>query len=80
PVKPADENFSVFPQGALVRRRVCLNHNDAAGGLYPDLFTSHWLEALKSTHLRRWACFERHRAFTKALSFSNCARFAATHF
>ena len=31
---------------------------------------SHLLQPLKSPNLRRWACFERHRALTHALSLS----------
>jgi hypothetical protein len=31
---------------------------------------SHLLQPLKSPNLRRWACFERHRALTNALSLS----------
>jgi hypothetical protein len=42
---------------------------------------SRLLQPLKSQHLRRWACFERHRAFTNALSLSKSyARLAATGF
>jgi hypothetical protein len=31
---------------------------------------SHLLQPLKSPSLLRWACFERHRAFTNALNLS----------
>jgi hypothetical protein len=31
---------------------------------------SHLLQPLKSPNLLRWACIERHRAFTNALSLS----------
>jgi hypothetical protein len=34
---------------------------------------SHLLQPLKSLNLLRWACFERHRAFTNALMPSKTA-------